>query len=508
MDNLPVYLLQVSIGTGLFYICFILFFKNDTFYLRNRILLISSLLIPYIIPFVKIPTYLRGEVIIATNNTFSELLQPGRDLNTIMLDKFATVNYNNIFIGIYFSIMVILLIKGFLSVTRTCRLIRKATILDSNFPKIVISDQQHSPFSFFPYIVIPRNIYDSNNYIQILEHESAHIRQGHTFDLLLNELIIAFQWFNPFIWLIKKSILLNHEFLADRSSLREAESIKEYQYSLLNVLTISKSVPLTHNFANLIKARVIMINKKSTTRYAILKNLVILPAVIALLVIFSFKGNPTLQEKSKQPSIFSKDSQAFLRTAISTNTLYPDEAIKNNISGRFTVIVKTAKGGKVEKINVLDKDKKNKVPYISDDCINIVRLAYPESIQTKIGSNIRKGDLTILTDEGVRIAKSLHYFNLPECQEKSLEFAINLNFQLVRNESKSSQRNESVFASLRPGDQKPLVFVNGKGIKYEDIGKNIDPSKITQISILKDTIATAKYGDNAKNGVIWKKRTN
>jgi beta-lactamase regulating signal transducer with metallopeptidase domain len=479
MDNLPVYLLKVSIGTGLFYICFILFFKNDTFYLRNRIILISSLLIPYIIPLAKIPSYFRGEVITVTNNTFSELLQPGMALNSIVPDKFATVNYNNIFICIYFSIMVILLIKGFLSVSKTYRLIRKAAILDSSFPKIVISDQQHSPFSFFPYIVIPRNIYNSNNYIQILEHESAHIRQGHTFDLLLNELIIAFQWFNPIIWLIKKSILLNHEFLADKSSLREAESIKEYQYSLLNALTSSKSVPFTHNFGNLIKTRVIMINKKPSSRYAILKNLVILPAVIALLAIFSFKGNPTLQEKSKQPSIFSKDSQTFLRTAISTNTLYPTEAIENNISGRFTIIVKTAKGGKVEKIKVLDKDKKVRVPYISDDCINIVRFAPPESTQTKIGSDVKNGDLTILSDEGVKIAKSLHYFNLPECQEKSLEFAIDFNFYTMP----------------------VVVLVDDKEIKYNGLDK-IDQNYVSRVSVQNAAYSISKYGDRGKNGVF------
>ena len=479
MNNLPVYLLKVSIGTGLFYIFFILFFKNDTFYLRNRILLISSLLIPYIIPLVKFPAYLGNEVIANTNYTFSDFLMPGRDLNTIMSDKIDTVNYNNIFIYIYFPIMVILLIKGILSVTRTYRLIRKAAILDSHFPKIVISDKQHSPFSFFPYVVIPRNIYYSNYYIQILEHESAHIRQGHTFDLLLNELIIAFQWFNPFIWLIKKSILLNHEFLADKYSLREAESIKEYQYSLLNSLTNSRSIPFTHNFGNLIKTRVIMINKKPSSRYAILKNLLILPAVIGLLAIFSFKRNPTLQEKSEPPSIFSKDSQAFLNVAISSNTVYPNEALANNITGRFTVLVKTAKGGKVEKVKVLNKDKKIRVPYISNDCINITRLALPEPAQKKIGSKITNGDLTILSDEGVKIAKSLHYFNLPECQEKSLEFAIDFNFYTMP----------------------VVVLVDDKGIKYNGLDK-IDKNYVSRVSVQNAAYSMSKYGDRGQNGVF------
>lgn len=478
MDNLPVYLLKVSIGTGLFYICFISFFKNDTFYLRNRILLISSLLIPFIIPVLKTPSYFGGEVITITNNTISELLQPSEGINSITPDKISSFNFNNICIYIYFSILLLILIKGILGVTKTYRLIRNGIILDSNFPKIVISDQQHSPFSFFPYIVIPRNIYNSGNYIQILEHESAHIRQAHTFDLLLNELVIAFQWFNPFVWLIKKSILLNHEFLADRFSLREAENIKEYQYNLLNASISASGIPFTHSFGNLIKTRVIMINKKPSSRYAILKNLVIIPTVIVLFAIFSFKGNTNLQETIKQTSVFSKESQTYLRVGLSTNTVYPSEALANNISGRFTVLVKTAKGGKVEKVKVASKNKKINVPYISDNCINIIRFDPPESTQTKIASNTKNVDLTLLTDEAVKIAKSLHYFNLPECQEKSLEFAIDFNFYTLP----------------------VIVLVNDKEVKYNGLDK-IDKNSISRVSFEGSAYSVSKYGERGKNGV-------
>jgi beta-lactamase regulating signal transducer with metallopeptidase domain len=94
---------------------------------------------------------------------------------------------------------------------------------------------EHPPFSFFPYVVIPKKTFESGDYLEILAHEKAHIRQGHTFDLLFSELLIVFLWFNPFIWLIKRSMALNHEYLADKFSLRSSCSIKEYQYKLLNI---------------------------------------------------------------------------------------------------------------------------------------------------------------------------------------------------------------------------------------------------------------------------------
>ncbi|MBK9391873.1 MAG: hypothetical protein IPN68_17390, partial [Bacteroidetes bacterium] len=113
--------------------------------------------------------------------------------------------------------------------------------------------------SFFPYAVIPSEVYNSGNYTDILDHESAHLRQGHTFDLLLSEIFIAFQWFNPFAWLIKRSVVLNHEYLADQVFVIN-RSIKDYQYRLLNIAGEVKAVSLAHTFNSLIKSRIIMIN--------------------------------------------------------------------------------------------------------------------------------------------------------------------------------------------------------------------------------------------------------
>ncbi len=131
----------------------------------------------------------------------------------------------------------LLLLRGVISLISTYRIIKKGSVKNNQFPKVIISENQLPPFSFFPYVVIPAEDYKSGNYIDILDHESAHIRQGHTFDLLLSELFIAFQWFNPFVWLIKRSIILNHEYLADHISLSHNNSVKEYQFRLLNFQT-------------------------------------------------------------------------------------------------------------------------------------------------------------------------------------------------------------------------------------------------------------------------------
>src|SRR5690606_5309376 len=102
----------------------------------------------------------------------------------------------------------LLLLRGAISLFSTFRIIRNGDLRSDNFPKVVVTRNNIPPFSFFPYAVIPAEEYNSGDASDIIEHEFAHIRQGHTFDLLLSEAFIAFQWFNPFAWLIKRSVIL------------------------------------------------------------------------------------------------------------------------------------------------------------------------------------------------------------------------------------------------------------------------------------------------------------
>jgi TonB family protein len=284
MDNLLLYLIKVTAGTTLFYICYLLVFRKDTFYIRNRIFLILTLLLPTVFPALKIPVLSENVNKISSSAEMGNVIFSGSTNETIA----ATINtfdYNSLFLWIYFTVTGLLLLRIIISLISTYRIIKKGTIKDNHFPRVIVSDGQLPPFSFFPYAVIPVEEFGTGNYTDILYHEAAHIRQGHTFDLLLSELFIAFQWFNPFVWLIKRSILLNHEYLADNVSLQN-KGIKEYQYMLLNFQTGLKNISLAHSFNSLIKNRIIMINKKPTRKYATLKNILILP--VAAFVVYAF----------------------------------------------------------------------------------------------------------------------------------------------------------------------------------------------------------------------------
>jgi len=204
MDNLFLYLLKISTGTMLLYLCYFLFFSKDTFYLRNRIFLIGLLLLSIIIPLLNVFNIFASDSSIENTNSINSIILSRTSLEATVSEKITSFDLNSILIWLYFSITGLCLLRVLTSLTRTFIIIRKGTIQDTKFPMVVLSEMEHPPFSFFPYVVIPKKTFESGEYLEILEHEKAHIRQGHTFDLLFSELLIVFLWFNPFMWLIKK----------------------------------------------------------------------------------------------------------------------------------------------------------------------------------------------------------------------------------------------------------------------------------------------------------------
>jgi hypothetical protein len=293
---------------------------------------------------------------------------------------------------------------------------------------VVLSEMEHPPFSFFPYVVIPKKTFESGEYLEILEHEKAHIRQGHTFDLLFSELLIVFLWFNPFMWLIKRSIILNHEYLADNFSLKSSCSVKEYQYKLLNIPTRLMNVPLAHNFSSLIKNRIVMINKKPTRNYAALKSIIILPAVAILFVMFSFKPEANQTNTDNQKPLFSKTSESEILVFLAKNTGYPQEAKSSSDTGKVFVVVKMNKGGVIKECKVFTDKKAVNVPLLPE----IVIVGYKPTGGTNVANSekVTANEHPTLKTECLRVANKLSEVKIPEWQDKNMEFAIAYKFTL------------------------------------------------------------------------------
>ncbi len=427
MDDLLVYLLKVSAGTTILYLFYLLFFSMDSFHARNRIALLTVLLLPVLIPLVSTFNFLANTEIAPSSGALYNIIVSENRFDSIIAEKVRSVNVNSLAGWIYLSGVIVFISRGVISISTTLKIIRKGLVHQSTFPKIIVSEADHPAFSFFPYVVIPKKEFESGDYSDILEHETVHVRQAHTFDLLLCELFIAFQWFNPFLWLMRKSMILNHEYLADKRSVKSISNKKIYQYRLLNIPANNRIIPLAHSFTSLIEKRLVMINKKPTSSVAAMKTLLALPVVAVLFMFFSFSPDPGSLNKEIQKFTLSRASADEFYKFLFTNISYPEEAKNSCDTGRIYVVLKIKKGGVVENTKAFTDIKDIKVPMMDE----IVVVGYKPSSAENAGNKSKPADdHPALKAECLRIAGKIGSLDIPEFKEKDIEFALAFKFML------------------------------------------------------------------------------
>jgi hypothetical protein len=203
--------------------------------------------------------------------------------------------------GLNFLLQVIVLVR---------QAYKSPAIQDGQF-RIVELDTDKAPCSFGNYIFINPAKYDWETYSQILLHEKIHIKQGHSLDLLLAELMLVFQWFNPFAWLYRKELENNLEYLTDSDVLNNNEVEREiYQMSLLKVSVPNLSLRITTNYnQSLLKKRIVMMNAKRSNIHTTWKYFFLLPLMAFLMCAFN---EPMA---ARRPIVLKSET-----TSISTNT--------------------------------------------------------------------------------------------------------------------------------------------------------------------------------------------
>ena len=153
---------------------------------------------------------------------------------------------------------------------------------------IVQLKEELPPFSFFRYVFINRDLYNTGDLEKILAHEKIHIRHLHSLDLLLAQGMCLLQWFNPLAWFLQKAIKTNHEYIADRQTVDRGFELFDYQYLLLSQLISIRSVELVNNFNLLsIKKRIAMMTKMKSGFAAKLKVLLVVPFAFLLFLLFA-----------------------------------------------------------------------------------------------------------------------------------------------------------------------------------------------------------------------------
>ncbi len=286
MNDFALYLLESSISLALFYSVYWILLKKETFFVINRLYLISSAAFSLIIPlihitspaFINIKSFIGSRPLSGSPVVFSE----GSSLPAQSLGIF------DVLLLIYFWGVMFFLIRFVFQLLRVFILIRKNGVQKYNGLKVVFIDKECSPFSFFNFVFINKSNISDDDFQRIVAHEMIHIKQYHSIDLLILEWLTIFQWFNPFVWPYKKSLKETHEYLADYAVIAQGCNAAKYQLLIFEQHVGVKLFEFANNFnQSQIKRRITMMTKSKSKGLAKFKFLLILPMVFFLILVFA-----------------------------------------------------------------------------------------------------------------------------------------------------------------------------------------------------------------------------
>lgn len=284
------YLVESGISLSLFAMVYFLFLRRETFFNVNRWFLLFSVVFSAILPLLHIPVYTPQPVMLpeVTVSPYVNLLSVVTIYGTGFTHETANfVLSYSIFGYVYLVGVVFFTSKLLWQLLQINSLIRRNQVIPEGKIKLVVLDREISPFSFLNYIFIGKNLRNTEGWENMLEHERQHINQGHTFDVLVLELIAVVQWFNPFFWLFRRALRENHEFLADQAVLAHGARPSWYKQILINQY-VGDQIVLANNFNySLIKTRIKMMSKIKSKKIASIKLLTGVLIAASLIVVFA-----------------------------------------------------------------------------------------------------------------------------------------------------------------------------------------------------------------------------
>jgi len=286
MPALFVFLLKVNTALLLFCAGYYLVLRPLTFYTLNRIYLLAAIVFASVYPWLNFSAFIQRheelvkpvqKVVINWQAPVQNLVKP---LSQPDYWRWAEVIF---WLGAY--ILALKLVVQLFSLYRLYKSSKPATI---NNHQVRIMDKDAAPFSFWQSIFVNPSKHEPSDLKAILLHEQIHVNQWHTADILLAEISSIFYWFNPGIWLMKKAIRENIEFITDRKILNQGIDSKTYQYSLVSVSFNNQQPGIVNHFnISTIKKRIIMMNAKRSSKINLTRYAFLVPAVITLLLVFS-----------------------------------------------------------------------------------------------------------------------------------------------------------------------------------------------------------------------------
>jgi len=320
MENLFFYLLKSSGLLAAFYLAYFLLLRKETFFNSNRWFLLSGLATSVILPLVTFE-----KVILVDASPRNYQWNNATTMVAPMPEESFEINWYLVLACIYGLGLLVLMCQFLFDFRNLKSLLKGKTVMQQADFKYIDVHEKVAPFSYFNYIVYNSTLFNENELNNILAHEKVHCEQKHSIDVMVSRLFCIVFWYNPIIWLYKKAMLQNLEFIADSEALKNIADKKSYQITLLKVTTHHNCVAITNPFyQSLIKKRIVMLNKNQSKKWNSWKYALIVPILIGFLLYFQV--NVIAQERQGLSSKFEANSAEDITVVIDKNST--DAALK------------------------------------------------------------------------------------------------------------------------------------------------------------------------------------
>ena len=495
MTEFLIYQGKTAVILAVFYMFYRLLLSKDTFHRFNRIILLGTAALSFVLPLCVITIH--EVVMIPAVQSAPQMLESATIGTMAAVAEVSEPIWPYVICAVFAIGALGVLLMAVVSIAKVICIIRSGEhhTLESS-ETLVITDAEIAPFSWMKYIVLSREDYE-NGYSQILTHEKAHIALRHSWDVLFVDMITALQWFNPAMWMLKADLRAIHEFEADDAVLRSGADVKEYQYLLIRKAVSKSGYSVANSFNHsTLKARITMMLNKKSSRKGAWKALYVLPLVgISLSVTaetkVDYQYEPQEPLKARIVEVhdttdvkvikISNQSQEDISIVGVYGAIPADDQYFEKQAEKVKVVLSEAgadPGGKP--IYIIDGQVQSDdfdINGLNPDFIGKVEVWTPENAEKEFGEKGKNGVVEITSKEPVTIGSTadgsvkVQYIALDGCMESSEV-------------------------------PQPLYVIDGQ-VMPEDYNLNtIDPEDIESISVLKDGKQTEVYGERAKDGVI------
>lgn len=526
-----IYSIKVAICLAAFYLFYKLLLSRDTFHAFNRATLLLLMLLSLVLPFVNISV---DEPTVAYDGMvqIEQLLAMG-----VVDDGPAPSGPTliQVLFAIYIIGVALFLVGEICSLVRLHRLISgKYSVTTADGIKIVVIDDDVAPFSWFNNIVISRSDYESGR-SEILIHEKAHIARRHSLDIMLCNMLLIFQWFNPAAWLLRRELQNIHEYEADEAVIQSGADASEYQLLLIRKAVGERLFSMANNLNhNSLKKRITMMLIKKSNPWNRVKILLTVPVAAVAVVAFA---TPKAESLSKE---IEHDSNALVNSvvrsmpgtaehlAMSTGeagaagmpaeAAAPETAAADSLRGRVAGV---SAGNSKDDGRVFDVvEEQPRYPGGTNALMTYLRdnIKYPAEaakagiqgkviVQFVVGKDGTVRDVKPIRNispeldaEAVRVVAAMPKW-VPGYQRGE---AVNVRYTLpvnFRMDGRSGSESQKAAGSNIAFSDDVYYVVDGVHVSAAEL-KKISADKINSIEVFKGESAVEKFGEQAKNGAI------